>query len=223
MTRVRWFLVLGLWLALVLGVSRADAAAQTVSTGQVIELGEDADGFALWPAVGGGGVVGSLDDVELGGNIGQAAIGAPDPLADLCNAAGFLAPGVCYDTTDVDPSDSTDVVGVTLAMSAVKAEAGIERTADAPVLAFSLAPAFPNPSHGVAYIGWAAPRESNVRLSVHDVQGREVAVLADGVYAAGRHGVRWGASSAKEVSTGVYFVRLETPDGVFTRRVAMIR
>ena len=222
MTRDRWFLVFGLCWALVLAVSPAGAATQTVATGQVIELGEDANGFALWPTVGGGGVVGSLDDVALGGTIGQLAIGAPDPLAELCKASGFWAPAVCYDTTDVDPSDSTDVVGVTLFLAG-KPAAGIDGAADAPVLAFSLAPVFPNPSHGVAYIGWAAPRESNVRLSVHDVQGREVAVLVDGVYAAGRHGVRWGASSAKDVSTGVYFVRLETPDGVFTRRVAMIQ
>ena len=50
----------------------------------------------------------------------------------------------------------------------------------------------------------------------------EAAVLANGPFSPGRYAMRWGAASQR-LAAGVYFVRLETPDGLFTRRVAMIR
>ena len=92
---------------------------------------------------------------------------------------------------------------------------------DKPIVEFSLLPISPNPSHGVALIAWSVPRESRVRLTVHDVQGRQVAVLADGVYAAGRHIVRWDSLERGGSSPGMYFVRLQGPDGVRVRRVVL--
>ena len=66
------------------------------------------------------------------------------------------------------------------------------------------------------------PSAASVRLTVHDVMGREVAVLADGPYAAGRYSIRWNASN-RGLAAGMYFVRLVTPAGMFTRRVALIQ
>jgi len=55
----------------------------------------------------------------------------------------------------------------------------------------------------------AAPAE--VRLSVYDLQGREIAVLRSGREAAGAHAVRWqGADSAgRPLPTGLYFAVLQ--------------
>jgi len=41
------------------------------------------------------------------------------------------------------------------------------------------------------------PRAANVRLSVVDLQGREVAVLAEGVYSPGRHEIRWDGGTTR--------------------------
>jgi len=217
MTQERWLLAFGLWLVLALVAPGADAIAQTVSTGQPIDQNEDANGFQLWHTIGAGGVASSpassLDYLGLGGSIGQAVSGSPNALSDLWVVAGFWGPSVSYDSTEVDPSDSTDV-DVTL---------GIGGTVNIS-LGFSLAPIFPNPSHGLAYVQWTVPRTSNVRLTVHDVQGREAAVLANGSYPAGSYGMRWNTLSTKNpLAAGIYFIRLETPEGVFTRRVIMIR
>ena len=64
---------------------------------------------------------------------------------------------------------------------------------------FSLLPVSPNPSRGMAYVAWSVPRESRLRLTVHDVQGRQVAVLADGIYTNGRHVMRWNTLGELDV------------------------
>lgn len=44
-------------------------------------------------------------------------------------------------------------------------------------------------------LAFALPRESRVRLRVIDLQGREVAVLANGTLPAGRHEASWNTSA----------------------------
>ena len=61
-------------------------------------------------------------------------------------------------------------------------------------------------------------------LTVHDVQGRLMAVLADGAYEAGRHAAVWdGRGTQGPGRTGIYFVRYRTPAGVMTRRLVLSR
>jgi len=50
----------------------------------------------------------------------------------------------------------------------------------------------------------------SLRLDIFDVRGRHVRLLADGVFAAGSHSVRWDGQSdgGLGVSSGVYFARL---------------
>jgi len=65
---------------------------------------------------------------------------------------------------------------------------------------------------------------ARVRLVLLDLQGREVARLADGTYAPGRHHVQWDGRDARgPVEAGVYFVRYETPAGVKTSRFVIAR
>ena len=88
---------------------------------------------------------------------------------------------------------------------------------------FVLDPIRPNPVHGGARIGFAAPRESTIRLSVLDVAGREIALLTHGRVAAGRTTVGWNGRSADgALRAGLYFLRLETPARTIIRRFALI-
>jgi hypothetical protein len=82
----------------------------------------------------------------------------------------------------------------------------------------------PNPTAGALRIGFALARAGNVRLSVLDVQGREVATLARGEYAAGRFETKWnGRVGEGEAPMGVYFVRLQVGGVTMTRRLAVAR
>lgn len=84
---------------------------------------------------------------------------------------------------------------------------------------FALEP-LPNPSRGPLRTAFALPRESRVRLTVIDVQGREVAVLADGSFPAGRHEASWSGGQA---SPGIYFVRMVAGGRAWMRRFVQIR
>ena len=83
----------------------------------------------------------------------------------------------------------------------------------------ALEPVAPNPSSGSARVAFALPEAGSIRLTVVDVRGREVAVLADGPRAAGRHETRLGSALA----AGVYVVRLEAGGAVVTRQAVVVR
>lgn len=86
---------------------------------------------------------------------------------------------------------------------------------------FALKPLSPNPSHGPVRAAFELPRESHVRMSVIDLQGREVAVLADRTYPAGRHEASW--DSGRQAPAGVYFVRMVVGGRSWMRRLVRAR
>ena len=88
----------------------------------------------------------------------------------------------------------------------------------------ALAPIVPNPTRGRAHMGFALPRATQVRLSVLDIQGREVAVLAQGMFEAGRHSVEWdGRGREGALGAGLYLVRLQTPGQVQVKKMVWAR
>ena len=89
---------------------------------------------------------------------------------------------------------------------------------------FALTRITPNPTADAAVIEYVVAREARVKLTVVDLQGRTVAVLHDGVKAAGRHQVSWTTSrSAGRLAAGVYFVRYEAAGTVMTKRLLLTR
>ncbi len=89
---------------------------------------------------------------------------------------------------------------------------------------FALSRVTPTPTRGDARFDYALPRASFVRISVVDVQGREVARLADGVQNAGRYLAMWnGASERGPVASGMYFVRMQAGGRTLSTRVVLSR
>ena len=86
-----------------------------------------------------------------------------------------------------------------------------------------LAP-YPNPFNPSTVVGFqvGAIHESpvQVKLSVYDVLGREVATLVDGPMPAGSHSVTFDASN---LASGIYLVRLEVAGNVLTNRVTLLK
>ncbi len=69
----------------------------------------------------------------------------------------------------------------------------------------------PNPTTGVAEVGFALPRDAEVRVRIHDVAGRLVRLIEVGRLPAGRHQATWDARAGdgQRVRAGLYFVGLE--------------
>lgn len=96
-------------------------------------------------------------------------------------------------------------------------------TGVAPIPAqFALGRVQPNPSTGSIQLVYGLARPSSCRLSVIDLQGREVEVLEQGDLPAGWYTASWnGRTQGGRAPAGVYFVRLLVDGRRFTRRFAL--
>lgn len=83
----------------------------------------------------------------------------------------------------------------------------------------------PNPFNPTTTISLGVPQRAHMRVAVHDIAGREVAVLVDRALDAGTHDVAWRGrdASGSPVASGVYFVRSAIGDARMTRKITLIR
>jgi hypothetical protein len=79
----------------------------------------------------------------------------------------------------------------------------------------------PNPSHALMRIEYALPRETSVKVSVVDLQGRQVALLVNGVFRAGRYQTTWTGQTDRGTAApaGIYFVRCQALGKNLTQRI----
>jgi hypothetical protein len=115
------------------------------------------------------------------------------------------------DDTDILPFDPADAVGVNPFTGR---------------LDFALRQNHPNPfSVANTSISFSIPRADRATLQVFDVQGRLVRTLLDGAMDAGAHTVTWNGrnDSDREVSSGVYFYRLQAGEESATRKAILLR
>jgi len=77
--------------------------------------------------------------------------------------------------------------------------------------------AYPNPFNPSTTIHFSLERAENLNLTVYDIMGRQVQVLADGHFEAGEHTVNFDGTG---LSSGVYIYKLSTPG--FTKIAEMV-
>jgi photosystem II stability/assembly factor-like uncharacterized protein len=97
------------------------------------------------------------------------------------------------------------------------------RVADQPSDVFSDAPrlqGYPNPFRTVTTLAFTLSAPTPVRLSIHDIMGREVALLLDEQKASGYHTTPFNAVS---LPSGVYFVTLSTSQGIFREQILLVK
>ena len=85
---------------------------------------------------------------------------------------------------------------------------------------FSLGQNFPNPFNPTTVISFQLSAVSEIKLTVYDVLGREVAVLVNERKPAGIHEVKFDAAG---LSSGVYLYRLEAGNFVQARKLILLR
>jgi hypothetical protein len=98
----------------------------------------------------------------------------------------------------------------------------IHGTAADRVTQFAVSAVTPNPTTGPFTVDFAVAREARVHLALHDVQGRQIAVLTDGVYRPGRYRAQWdGVGDHGKPAVGVYFLVFDGGGKHFSRRIAI--
>ncbi len=85
---------------------------------------------------------------------------------------------------------------------------------------FRLHPAFPNPFNSATELRFDLPIASRVTLKIYDLTGREVLILTDNQFVAGRYRLTWSAS---DVPSGIYLARLEANSYKQMAKLVLVR
>jgi hypothetical protein len=160
-----------------------------------------------------------LSRAGAGGPFESIAAGIANTGSFSWNATGPVTTNAFLRVTARD-STLNSAQDLSNAAFAIASGAGV---LDGPITEFALAPVLPNPVRGATRFVFAMPSGANVHLGVHDVQGRELLVLADGPFPAGRHSVDWTSGARAHLGPGLYFVRFSVPGRSFVQRFALVR
>ena len=85
---------------------------------------------------------------------------------------------------------------------------------------FILESAYPNPFNPTTTLRFAIPVDSEVSISVYNLQGREVVSLVNGKMEAGYHTAIWNADVH---GSGVYFVKMVAGEYVDTQKLMLVK
>ena len=89
----------------------------------------------------------------------------------------------------------------------------------------SLRQNWPNPFNSETVIRFSLVEVERVDISVFNVSGQRVAVLAAGKFRRGEHTLHWDGRDARgrPLATGVYIARLQTEQHTVTRKMLLLR
>ena len=85
---------------------------------------------------------------------------------------------------------------------------------------YELAQNYPNPFNPVTKISFALPTQGFVSLKIYDITGREIKTLVNEIKQAGYYTVNFNSSN---LSSGVYFYRIQSGDFVQTKRMVLLK
>jgi hypothetical protein len=80
---------------------------------------------------------------------------------------------------------------------------------------------YPNPFNPTLTVSYSLPTETSLSVVVYNMLGEQVSVLINNVYAKeGFHSVNWNAS---EFPSGMYFIKIETPSNIDTKKALLLK
>ncbi len=86
--------------------------------------------------------------------------------------------------------------------------------------AYALHPPYPNPFNPDVNIRVDIPEETQVRVSIFNLRGQEIAVLENKLMSPGRYAYQWqGAASA----SGIYFARIKTEQFEKSEKISLLK
>ena len=85
---------------------------------------------------------------------------------------------------------------------------------------FMLAQNYPNPFNPSTIISFTLPSRSFVTLKIFDLLGREVATIVSEELSVGSHSQQWNAAN---MSSGIYFYRLQAGESIETKKLILLK
>jgi hypothetical protein len=92
-------------------------------------------------------------------------------------------------------------------------------------VAYSLSQNYPNPFNPETNIVFNIPKSAQVKLEIFNILGQKVRTLVDQYLKAGQKEVDWDGRDdlGKEISSGMYFYRITTPEFSQTKKMVLLR
>lgn len=90
---------------------------------------------------------------------------------------------------------------------------------------FQLRQNFPNPFNPNTTIFYDVSRESNVKISVFDLLGRNIVTLVDGIEPQGSKSINWDGRdfAGNSVNAGVYIYQIEAEGFIQTKKMVLLK
>lgn len=85
---------------------------------------------------------------------------------------------------------------------------------------FDLTQNYPNPFNPSTKIQFTMPEAGNVKLTVYNVLGQQIAELVNDFKAAGTYTINW---NAENLSSGMYIYRLESGANIVTKKMTLLK
>ncbi len=86
---------------------------------------------------------------------------------------------------------------------------------------YLVAKSYPNPFNPTAIISFELGQTEQVRVAVYDLLGRQIAVLADGIFQAGQNQVTFNANNYS--TSSVYFYKVSAQSGEATGKMVLLK
>jgi hypothetical protein len=167
-----------------------------------VEIGQTVE-FDVTPAIAGNGTF----SFGLNSTSNDAAI--------YSSKEGTIAPELVITTGALSKENS----------EALADGANGDETESNPILpeTVELYPNYPNPFNAETTIEYALPKDARVKLAIFNIKGQLVRMLFDGEQRAGILKARWNGKNGddKDVSSGVYFLRLEVGEHKLSRKITL--
>jgi hypothetical protein len=89
----------------------------------------------------------------------------------------------------------------------------------------ALLPNVPNPFNPTTRMSFSLATPGHVELAIYDVSGRRVRTVVEGHHDSGRYEHVWDGTdrSGARVSSGIYYMRLTTPDGQHSLPMTLLK
>jgi hypothetical protein len=119
-----------------------------------------------------------------------------------------------------------EIRGQIIQMAPGNSITGIQNNREAIPEQFILFQNYPNPFNPSTVISWQLTEDSNVKLKIYDILGREVITLVDEFQNAGSHSFSFNAEQIEnhmQLTSGVYFYRLQAGGFISTKKMIYMK
>lgn len=146
----------------------------------------------------------------------------PGPVNVQANVSGVPVGTYSINITGTDNSYTPPRVHTRTLPLIVNTTVGIGNQGEIPTQ-FALEQNYPNPFNPSTSIYYSVPKQSLVSLKVYDMLGREVASLVNEMKEAGNYSVDFNTAAAGDLSSGIYYYKIQAGDFVATKRMVLMK